>query len=105
VRRSLGAELIERLKRLRGVHHVWRRAHVELPRLALGVVREAGEPLPVAVIVPKMLAAKGVDRPDRRTFELTNNRLHNALLALDARGITVRVGRGECEAAGIVAVS
>ena len=41
-----------------------------------------------------MLAAKGVDLPDRRTFTLTKNRLHNALLALDARGITVKVGRG-----------
>jgi hypothetical protein len=35
--------------------------------------------------------------------------LHNVLLALDARGITVQVvrtgGAGECDAAGIVAVN
>jgi hypothetical protein len=56
----------------------------DVPRLALAVMREAGEPLPVAVIVRKMLAAKGVDLPDRRTFKLAKNRLHNALLPLDA---------------------
>jgi hypothetical protein len=52
-------------------------ARGEVPRLALAVMREAGEPLPIAVIVRKMLAAKGVDLPDRRTFKLTKNRLHN----------------------------
>ena len=41
-----------------------------------------------------MLAAKGVDLPDRRTFKLSKNRMHNALLALDARGITMKVERG-----------
>lgn len=77
-------------------------ARNELPRLALAVMREAGEPLPVAVIVRKMLAAKGVDLPDRRTFKLTKNRLHNALLALDARGVTVKVGRGNATRRGLV---
>jgi hypothetical protein len=54
-------------------------ARNELPRLALGVMRKAGEPLPVAVIVRKMLAAKGVDLPVRRTFKLTKHRLHKRL--------------------------
>jgi hypothetical protein len=60
----------------------------ELPRLALGIMREEGHPLPVVVITCRMLAAKGVTLPDRRTFKRTKNRLHNALLALDRRGVT-----------------
>jgi hypothetical protein len=76
-------------------------ARGEVPRLALGVMREAGEPLPVAVIVRKMLAAKGVAPPHRRTFKLTKNRLHNALLALDARGNTTKVGRGNATRRGL----
>jgi hypothetical protein len=64
-------------------------------------MREAGEPLPVAVIVRKMLAAKGVDLPDRRTFKLAKNRLHNALLALNARDVTVKVGRGNATRRGL----
>jgi hypothetical protein len=78
-------------------------ARGEVPRLALSIMREAGEPLPVAVIVRKMLAAKGVDLPDRRTFKLAKNRLHNALLALDARGVTMKVGRGRETRRGLVA--
>ena len=50
-----------------------------------------------------MLAAKGVDLPDRRTFKLSKNRMHNALLALDARGITMKV-ESERDAAGAGAV-
>jgi hypothetical protein len=42
-------------------------ARGEVPRLALSAMREAGVPLPVAVIVRKMLAAKGVELPARRT--------------------------------------
>lgn len=61
-----------------------RHSSVITTRLALGVMREAREPVPAVVIVRKMLAANGVDLPDRQTFNLTESRLHNALLALDA---------------------
>ena len=70
-----------------------RHSSVITTRLALGVMREAREPLPAVVIVREMLAAKGVDLPDRRTFKVTENRLHNALLALDAWGVTTKVAR------------
>jgi hypothetical protein len=73
----------------------------ELPRLALGIMREEGRPLPVAVITRRMLAAKGVTLPDRRTFKLTKNRLQNALLALDRRGVTMKVGRGNATRRGV----
>ena len=43
-------------------------ARGELPRLALQIMREEGKPLPVAVIARRMLAARGVTLPDRRTF-------------------------------------
>ncbi len=69
-------------------------ARKELPRLALEIMRAEGAPLPVAVIVRRALAMKGLECPDRRTVKLTKNRLHNALLALDKRGVTVKVGRG-----------
>jgi len=44
------------------------------------------------MIVRKMLTAKRVDLPDLWTFKLIKNRSHNALLALDARGVTARAG-------------
>jgi hypothetical protein len=53
-----------------------------------------GRPLPVAVIVRRLLAAKGVALPDRRTFKQTKLRLHYVLIALDKRGVTLKVGRG-----------
>jgi hypothetical protein len=59
------------------------------------------EPLLVAVMVRKMLAATGVDLPDRRTFKLTKNKLQNALLALDARGVTAKVGWGMLGGGGV----
>jgi hypothetical protein len=77
-------------------------ARGEFPRLALAIMREEGVPLPVAVITRRMLAAKGIDLPDRRTFKLTKNRLHNALLALDARGVTMKVGRGNATRRGLL---
>ena len=37
---------------------------------------------------------RGLEHPDKRAIKLTKNRLRNALLALDKRGVTVKVGRG-----------
>jgi hypothetical protein len=48
-----------------------------------------------------MLAAKGVTLPNRRTFKLTKNRLHKALLALDRRGATVKIGSGNATRRGL----
>ena len=73
----------------------------ELPRLALSILREEGRPLPVSVIVRRLLAAKGVTLPDRRTFKLTKLRLHNVLIALDRRGVTMKVGRGNATRRGL----
>jgi hypothetical protein len=76
-------------------------ARTELPRLTLAIMREEGRPLPVAVIVRRLLAAKGISLPDRRTFKLTKNRLHNTLIALDKRGVTMKVGRGSATRRGL----
>ena len=76
-------------------------ARNELPRLALAIMREAGEPLGVAVITRRALAAKGVRFPDRRTVKVTKNRLHNALIALDKRGVTFKVGTGNDTRRGV----
>lgn len=76
-------------------------ARGDIPPLALAIMREEGKPLPVAVIVRRMLAAKGMTLPDRGTFKLTKNRLHNVLLALDKRGVTVKVGAGKATRRGL----
>ena len=66
----------------------------ELPRLAIDVLRQADGPLPVRVIAARCLAVKGVTVPDRRMMKLTRVRLQQILWKLDARGVTVKVGRG-----------
>jgi hypothetical protein len=74
----------------------------ELPRLALAIMREEGQPLLVSVIVRRMLAAKDVTLPDPGTIKRTKNKLHNALIALDRRGVTMKVGRGRATRRGLV---
>jgi hypothetical protein len=76
-------------------------ARGELPRLALEVMREEGKPLPVAVIVRRMLAAKGVTLPGPGTVKRTKTKLHNALIALDRRGVTMKVGSGRATRRGL----
>jgi hypothetical protein len=66
----------------------------ELTRFALDVLREAGEPLPIRVIAVRALAIKGIDFPDAKARHLTRKRLRAVFLALDKRGVTVRVGEG-----------
>jgi hypothetical protein len=51
-----------------------------------------------------MLAAKGMTLPDRRTFKLAKSRLHNVPLALDRRGVTMKVGRGNATRRGLARV-
>ena len=65
-----------------------------LTRMAITVLREAGEPLPIRIIAVRMLAAKGIPLPDPRTRHLLRKRLRLVFIKLDKRGVTVRVGEG-----------
>lgn len=76
-------------------------ARRELPRLALTVLREAGEPLPIRVITVRVLAAKGIAMPDPTLRRRTRNRLRTMFAALDRRGVTVRIGDGNAARRGL----
>lgn len=65
-----------------------------LTRLAMDVLREAEEPLPIRVIAVRMLAAKGIILPDPHMRHLLRKRLRMVFIALDKRGVTVRIGKG-----------
>jgi hypothetical protein len=69
-------------------------ARGELSRMALAVLREAGEPLPIRVIAVRMLAMKGVTLPGPTLRNDVRKRLRIAFAAMDKRGMTVRVGDG-----------
>ncbi len=67
----------------------------EITRLALQVMREAGEPLSVSVIAVRVLAAKGIDLPTPTIRKMTKSRLRAALLAFGKRGVVRTVGAGD----------
>jgi hypothetical protein len=67
----------------------------ELPRVALAVLREAGAPPPICVIAAHALARKGCRTPTRRVSRTTRVRLQQLFGRLEARGITVKMGRGK----------
>lgn len=69
-------------------------ARGELTRLALDVLREAGEALPIWVIALRMLALKGIPEPLPWLRRRTRNRVRQMFIALDKRGVTVKVGDG-----------
>jgi hypothetical protein len=69
-------------------------ARGEMSRMALGVLRQAGEPLPIRVIAVRMLASKGIALPDPTTRGWLRKRLRIAFAASDRRGVTVRIGQG-----------
>jgi hypothetical protein len=69
-------------------------ARGELPRLALAIMREAGEPLGVREIAVRALASKGITLPDRRAMKLTRLRLHQAFIRFRERGILRTIGSG-----------
>ena len=69
-------------------------ARGELIRLALTILREAGEPLPVRVIAVRALATKGITLPDKRAMKLTRLRLQQAFVKLGRRGVVRSVGDG-----------
>jgi len=80
-------------------------ARGELPRLALAVLREAGEPLPIRVIAVRVLAAKGITLPEPAIRKRVRMRLRTMFVALDKRGVTVRVGEGNAARRGLAAGS
>jgi hypothetical protein len=69
-------------------------SHGDLTKMALTVLREAGEPLAIPVIAVRVLAMKGVPLPDARAQRRTRQRLQAMFLRLERRGLTVRVGNG-----------
>jgi hypothetical protein len=69
-------------------------ARGELTRFALAVLREAGEPLPIRTIAARVLAMKGVALAEPAVRRRTRAKLRNAFIALDKRGVTVRIGDG-----------
>ena len=66
----------------------------EVTRLALTVLREAGEPLAVSVIAVRILAAKGINLPPPRIRKMTKGRLRHAFSDLEKRGVVCSVGEG-----------
>jgi hypothetical protein len=69
-------------------------ARTELTRLALAILREAGEPLPIAAVAVRALKAKGIAWPDPRLRRRTRTKLREAFGKLRARGVLETVGRG-----------
>ena len=69
-------------------------ARTELTRLALAILREAGEPLPIAAVAVRALRAKGVTWPDPVLRRRTRTKLRAAFGKLRARGVLVAVGSG-----------
>jgi hypothetical protein len=73
----------------------------ELPRVALAILREAGEPLPIRVIAARALARKDCHAADRRIFKLTRVRLQQLFGRLEKKGITYSVGTGSATKRGL----
>ena len=74
------------------------------PRVALAILREAREPLPIRVIAARALARKDCLTPTRRIFKMTRVRLQQLFGRLDAKGITYSVGTGSATRWGLVDV-
>lgn len=66
----------------------------EVTRLALTVLREAGEPLAVSVIAVRILAAKGIPLPTPTVRKIAKSRLRHAFSDLEKRGVVCSVGVG-----------
>ncbi len=69
-------------------------ARGELPRLAMDILRRAGEPLATREVAVRALARKGITLPDSRTLKVTRTRLQNVFSAWQKRGVSVNVGNG-----------
>lgn len=69
-------------------------ARGELPRMALTVLREAGEPLAVSVIARRVLQAKGIDLPLIWQQRMTRARIRVFFCVAGKRGLVRMVGEG-----------
>jgi hypothetical protein len=67
-------------------------ARNEITRLALDVLREAGEPLGVTEIAVRVLAAKGLPLPSPRIRKMTRARRRAVFAALGSAGWCERSG-------------
>ena len=63
-------------------------------RLAIDMLREAGEPPAIRDMALGALRAKGVRFPDRRTMTTTRTKLRETFARLPARGVAWTVGCG-----------
>jgi len=68
-------------------------ARGEMRSFALTVMREAAEPLPIGVIVVRMLAMKGIDLPSRSLRRDMQARVAYALCMIRDRGVVELVGK------------
>jgi hypothetical protein len=59
----------------------------ELPRVALAILREAGNPLPIRVIAARALARKDCHAPTQRIFKMTRVRLQQLFGRLERKGL------------------
>jgi hypothetical protein len=69
-------------------------ARGEMYRIVLDILRQAGEPLSIAVIAVRALAQKGHTLPGPTLRKRTRHKIRNALIGLDKRRLTVRIGEG-----------
>jgi hypothetical protein len=69
-------------------------ARAELPRLALAILREADEPLPIRVVVVRALKAKGIAWPEPALRRRTRTKLREIFGKLRQRGVLEVVGSG-----------
>jgi hypothetical protein len=75
----------------------------DLPRVALAILREVGDPLPIRVIAAQALARKDCHAPTRRIFKMTRVRLQQLFGQLEKKGITSTAwGRGGGTRRGLV---
>jgi hypothetical protein len=65
-----------------------------LTRLALAILREADEPLPIRVVAVRALKAKGIAWPDPALRRRTRTKLREAFGKLRTRGVVEVVGTG-----------
>jgi hypothetical protein len=66
--------------------------HNEMPRLALNILRAAGQPMHVRDITATVLIGKGLDPLDRALADATVKRMRDVLLLHKRKGIVRLVG-------------
>lgn len=67
----------------------------ELPRLAMQIMREAGEPMRVRDIAIRALAMKGIHYPDRVAMRRARKGLQHFFIAAAKRGTVRTIGWGK----------